>query len=189
VFNTGFFIMVKRVSVYIDGANFYGGLISLNKKFTDSKFDFARYVDSLVKKNRLVEIKYYNAFVKKDVNEKIWQKQSDLFARLNKIPKCMVRLCTRKSRWDNFREEYHIIKGDDIMLALDMVEDCYEDKFDVGILISGDGDFLELVKKIKKKSKKVMVCYFENCVSKVLLRNVDESKVINKKIVKKFFWS
>jgi len=184
----GFFIMVKRISVYIDGANFYGGLTSIDKRYTDNRFDFERYVSSLVGKNKLVEIKYYNAFVKKSVNRNIWEKQKKFFDRLNKVPKCMVRLCTRKSRLDIFGKEYHVIKGDDIMLALDMIEDCYNDKFDKAILISGDGDFIELIKRVKNKGKDVEVCYFEKCISGSLLRCVDKTKLISKKIVKRFFW-
>jgi len=52
------FIMIKRVSVYIDGANFYGGLTSINKRFTDTKFDFENYIKSLVGKGDLVSINY-----------------------------------------------------------------------------------------------------------------------------------
>lgn len=180
--------MVKRISVYIDGANFYGGLTSIDGKFTDGKFDFESYVDFLVKGNELIEIKYYNAFVKKNVNEKIWKKQKALFDRLNKIPKCMVRLCTRKSRIDGFGEEYHVIKGDDIMLALDMIEDCYNDKFDKVILISGDRDFAELIKRVNRKGKEVEVCYFQKCASGFLLGHANKTRLINKKIVKRFFW-
>jgi len=66
--------MAKRVSVYIDGANFYGGLTSINKRFTDTKFDFENYVRYLIEKESLVRINYYNALIKKKVNEKIWKK-------------------------------------------------------------------------------------------------------------------
>ena len=69
--------MVKRVSVYIDGANFYGGLTSISQKFTDTKFDFENYIKYIVGKDRLVKVNYYNALIKKKINEKIWQKQKD----------------------------------------------------------------------------------------------------------------
>ena len=57
--------MMKRVCVYIDGANFYGGLTSLNKNFSDLNFDFENYVKYLCKKDTLVRVYYYNALVKK----------------------------------------------------------------------------------------------------------------------------
>lgn len=180
--------MVKRICVYIDGANFYGGLTSINKRFSDTKFDFENYIDYLVGNDKLVKIYYYNALVKKRINEKIWKKQNDFFNRLHKIPKCKVTLCTRKSRLNILGEEYHTIKGDDIFLALDMIEDCYNDNFDRVILISGDGDFAELLKRVKRKGKEIEICYFERCVSSILLKKADRIRLINRKIANKFFW-
>ena len=182
------FLMVKRICVYIGGANFYGGLTSLNKNFSDLTFDFENYTTYLCKKDKLVQIYYYNAHIKKKINDKIWAKQKKLFDRLHKISKCTVSLCTRKSRLNILGEEYHTIKGDDIYLALDMIEDCYNDKFDKVILISGDGDFTELLKRIKKKSKEIEVCYFKGCSSKGLLNQADKIHLINKKITNKFFY-
>ncbi|MDA3836541.1 MAG: NYN domain-containing protein [Nanoarchaeota archaeon] len=181
--------MKERVSVYIDGANFYGGLTSIDKKFVDNRFDVEKYVNDLIGNNRLVRISYYNAFVKKKINGHAWKKQKDFFDRLHKIPRCKVTLCTRKSRLNILGEEYHTIKGDDIFLALDVIEDCYNDKFDRIVLISGGADFVELLKRIKKKGKSIEVCYFEKCVSNVLLRKADKVRVINKKVIKKYFWS
>ncbi len=178
----------KRICFYIDGANFYGGLTSINRRYTDNKFDFENYINYLVGKDKLVQIYYYNALVKKRINEKIWEKQKNFFNRLHKIPKCKVSLCTRKSRLNILGEEYHTIKGDDILLALDMIEDCYNNRFDKVILISGDGDFTELLKRVKKKGKEIEICYFNNCVSNILLKKSDKIHLINKKIIKKFFF-
>ena len=85
-------------------------------------------------------------------------------------------------------KEYYTIKGDDIFLALDMIEDCYNEKFDKTILISGDGDFTELLKRVKKKEKEIEVCYFKNCSSKFLLNQANKIHLINKKITNKFFY-
>ena len=178
----------KRTCVYIDGANFFGGLTSLNKRFTDTKFDFENYVQKIIGNNSLIKVYYYNALIKKRINEKIWKKQKSPFERLNKLPKWKVSLCTRKSRLNILGEEYHTIKGDDLMLALDAMEDCYNDVYDRAIIISGDGDFTELLKRIRNKEKEVEICYFDNCVSKVLLKNANKIRLINKKTVKKFFY-
>ena len=181
-------VELKRVCVYVDGANFYGGLTSLNKNFSDLNFDFENYVKYSCKQDKIVKIYYYNAHVKKKTNNKIWTKQKKLFDRLHKIPKCKVSLCTRKSRLNILGEEYHTIKGDDIYLALDMIEDCYNNKFDKVVLFSGDGDFTELLKRVKKKEKEVEVCYFKNCSAKVLLNQANKIHLINKKITNKFFY-
>lgn len=180
--------MVKRVCVYIDGANFYGGLTSINKKFSDTKFDFENYIKYLLGSEKLVQVSYYNALIKKKINEKIWKKQFDFFDRLRKIPKFKVSLCTRKSRLNILGEEYQTIKGDDILLALDMIEDCYNDRFDKAILFSGDGDFTELLKRVRNKGKEVEICYFDNCFSGVLLNQANKTRIIDKKIANKFFW-
>ena len=119
------FDMKKRVCIYIDGANFYGGLTSINRRFTDTKFDFEKYIKFLTSKDELVHINYYNALVKKKVNERVWEKQINMLNRMRKIKKCRVTLCTRKSRLNILGEEFHTIKGDDLSLALDAIEDCY----------------------------------------------------------------
>ena len=179
---------MKRICVYIDGANFYGGISSINPKYTDTKFDFERYIKNIVGKNQIVKIYYYNALVKKSVNFKIWNKQRELFSRLHRIKNFKVTLCTKKSRLNILGEEYHTIKGDDICLALDMQGDAYENKYDKAILISSDGYFVPLVKNARKLNKEVEICYFRDCVAKELLKEANKNNLINKKIVKKFFF-
>ena len=179
--------MVKRISIYIDGANFYGGISSINPKYTDAKFDFERYIKYLVGENELTKIYYYNASLKQQINEELFKKQQRLFSRLRNIRKCKVIICKRKPRITEHGREYYTIKGDDINLAIDMLDDACENKYDKVILISSDGDFIPLVKRVKSKGKIVEVCYFKNCVSKELLRVVDEFKIIDKKILRKFF--
>ncbi len=71
-----------------------------------------------------------------------------LFALLEKIPKCKVVLCKRQKRVDT-EEEYYIIKGDDTYLSLDMLRDVCKDKYDKAILISGEGDFTQLVNYVR----------------------------------------
>tara|TARA_Y100000310_G_C20435977_1_gene693749 strand:+ start:178 stop:771 length:594 start_codon:yes stop_codon:yes gene_type:complete len=180
--------MVVRVCVYIDGANFYGGLRFINPRYTDEKFDFENYIKYLTKKYSLIKIYYYNASLKQQLNKEPFRRQQILFSRLRKIKSCEVILCKRKPRIGVGGEEYHIIKGDDVCLTLDMISDAYENLYDKAILISSDGDFTPLVERVRKLKKEVDVCYFEDCVSDDLLRASNRNNLINKKIVKKFFF-
>ena len=180
--------MKKRVSTYIDGANFYGGLRSINPRYTDEKFDFENYIKYLTKSDYIIDIYYYNASLKQQLSKKPFRRQQILFSRLRKINNCNVVLCKRKPRIDTEGKEYHIIKGDDVYLTIDMISDAYENKYDKAVLISSDGDFTPLVDKIRRLKKEVDICYFENCVSDDLLKASTEVHLINKKIVKKFFW-
>ena len=52
--------MVKRVSVYIDGANFYYGLKTINPRYSDIFFDFKKFIEKIVGNNKLIIIYYYN---------------------------------------------------------------------------------------------------------------------------------
>ena len=71
---------------------------------------------------------------------------------------------------------------------MDMIEDCYNNDFDKAILISGDGDFVELVGRVKKKGKEIEICYFKGCASIPLLKKADKVRLINRKITNRFFY-
>ncbi len=69
-----------------------------------------------------------------------------------------------------------------------MLSDAYENKYDKAILMSSDGDFSPLIEKVKKLKKEVNICYFADCVSDDLLNMSNGRYLINKKIVKRFFY-
>lgn len=180
---------MERVSIYIDGANFYGGLRTINEKYTDTKFDFERYLKDIVGSQRkLISVYYYNASLKQQINPKIFQKQQRFFERLRKIEHFNLILCKRQKRQDKDGKHYYTIKGDDIHLAIDMLKDAYENKFDTAVLISGDGDFAPLIRSVKQKGKKVENYHFEGNISLDLLKECNINVTINKKIVNKFFY-
>jgi len=186
--NTGFIKMVERISIYIDGANFVYGIKTLNPKYSDYHFDFENFIKMLVGNDDLIDIFYYNASLKQAINPRRFREQQKLLARLRKITKCKVVLCKRQKRFNKEDEEYYTIKGDDISLALDMLNDAWGDKYDKAILISGDGDFAPLLRYVKDKKKKVEVISFEDIASKNLLNEAVRFNFINKKIANKFFW-
>jgi len=180
--------MRKRISIYIDGANFVYGLKTLNPKYSDYHFDFENFIRKIIGDNDLIDIFYYNASLKQDVNPRRFKEQQKLLARLRKITKFKVVLCKRQKRFNKDDEEYYTIKGDDINLALDMLNDAWENKYDKAILISGDGDFAPLVKYVKNKNKEVEAISFDKIASGNLINEVNKFTFINKKTANKFFW-
>jgi len=180
--------MVKGISLYIDGANFVYGMKSLSLKYSDYHFDFANFFKKIIGKNNLIDIFYYNASLKQVINPRRFKEQQKLLARLRKITKCKVILCKRQKRFNKDDEEYYTIKGDDINLALDMLNDAWENKYDEAILFSGDGDFAPLLKYVKNKNKKVEVISFDELASRNLLNEANKFCFINKKTANKFFW-
>ena len=47
----------------------------------------------------------------------------------------------------------------------DILSDAYDDVYNVGILVSSDGDFVPLVKKVQSMEKRVKILYFEKLQS------------------------
>ncbi|MDA3836800.1 MAG: NYN domain-containing protein [Nanoarchaeota archaeon] len=181
--------MSNRISIFIDGANFYHGSKTINTRYSDIFFDFENFIKSIVGNDELVNIYYYNAPLKENLNKYVYWNQIKLFNRLRKIPKLNLVLCKRQKRLDGSDEEYFVIKGDDIHLSIDMLRDAYKNKYDKVILISGDGDFAPLIRYVKEEGKEVVNYSFEGSASRDLLKEFPKANrlFITKKMINKNF--
>lgn len=180
---------MENVSIFIDGNNFYHGLRNLyGRDKSLKKFNFDKFINYLIKDNHLIKIFYYNAQLDELKNPEKFESQKEFFEKLKKIPKLNLRLCKLlKRKLPSSDKYYYVLKEDDIYMAVDIVEGACENKFDIAILISGDGDFVPAVKSVKKKNKKVINIYFKKSSSRNLKNDCDDSIEINKKILDKFF--
>jgi len=178
---------MERISVYIDGANFYHSIQGLKKSYSDFYFDFKKYINKITKGKKLIDVYYFNAPLKQQYNPETYHKQQLQITRLEKAGFKIV-LCKRKKTIDKDGKESHKIKEDDIRLALQMQKDAYLNRFDTAYLFSGDGDFAPLQEYLNEKSKKIKVFYFQNSGSLSLLRSCKfNCEVIDKKVVNKYF--
>ncbi len=173
----------ERVAIFIDGSNLYYSL----KNLKDGRIDFKKLRQLLTKTKMLISTFYYNAPLKENFNKYVYWNQMKLFSRLRKIPRCKVVLCKRQKRVDRDEKEYYVIKGDDIHLSLDMLRDACKDKYDKAILISGDGDFTQLVNYVRKEDKEVNVYAFKKLTSVDLINKANKHFWIDKKMVNKMF--
>lgn len=180
---------MKRISIFIDGNNFYHGLRNLyGKDKSLKKFNFEKFINFLIKNNELIEIFYYNAQLDKSKDPKKFSSQKEFFEKLKQIPKLNLRLCKLlKRKIPNSKEYYYVLKEDDIHMAVDIVEGACDDKFNTAVLISGDGDFVPAVKSVKNRNKKVINLYFRKSSSRNLKNDCDESIELNKEMLDKFF--
>ena len=178
---------MARISIFIDGANFYHGMKLINPKYSDFYFDFVKYIKKITKGSVLVDVYYFNAPLKQQFNPITYTKQQLLFERLKKAGYNVI-LCKRKKRTDSDGNESHQIKEDDIRLALQMQKDAYNNKYDTAYLFSGDGDFAPLPEYLKEKGKKIKIFYFKGSESLSLLRCCDfNCEVLTKRIINQNF--
>jgi len=180
---------MKRVSIFIDGNNFYH---SLKKVYGDSKnfieFNFDKFAKFLANEREIVDVFYYNAPLDRTRNVNKYKSQQKFFERIKKVPKLSLRLCKLvKRKIKKTGDFYYTIKEDDIHMAVDMVEGAFDDRFDVAILVSGDGDFVPAVKAVQRKKKKVENICFKKSFSSNLKQNCDWSFMLKKEILDKFF--
>jgi len=146
----------ERVSIFIDGSNFYHSTKKLN---IVNKINFQKLINELVKGRELIKVFYYNASLDISANPKIYWEQQKFFDVLRKIPKFKVILCKlRKVKRDD-KIEYEM-KGDDTYLVSDFVGEAYENNYDTAIIVSDDEDFVSPIKRVRKLGKKIENAYF-----------------------------
>ena len=172
----------ERVTIFIDGSNFYHS-VKGTFHIHDNQVDFTKLIEILKNKRMLIGVYYYNAPLDRGYNFEIYRKQQKFFSELRKIPGFNVVLCNmRKIRKSDGTYEF-AVKGDDIHLATDMLSFAYENVYDTAILVSGDGDFVPVIKKVQKLGKKVENAYFSVSRSD-FLRNVCNSSTLLDEVVK-----
>ncbi|MDA1188995.1 MAG: NYN domain-containing protein [Chloroflexi bacterium] len=150
--NTQYTAWSPRVSIFIDGSNLYHSLDENCRRFD---LDFKAFADKLADGRELHRVYYYNVQRDAERNPQAYQDQQKFFSALYNTPYLEVRLGTSKQRGDITVE-----KGVDIMLATDLLQMAWNNLYDVGILVSGDGDFSYAVQQVKNTGKHMEVAAF-----------------------------
>lgn len=145
----------QDVAVFIDGANLFYA-----QKTLGIKIDYKRLYNFLNRYKRITSIRIYLAFDRQSDKEKGFIQQ------LEKIG--YVVICKQLKV---IRQNGKIIvkKGNlDIELALDAFE--LQNQYRTIVLFSGDSDFSILLKRLQRRSKKVIVFSTRKHVSKELIQ-------------------
>jgi len=143
----------ERVGVFIDVQNMYYAARQLK-----GKLDFDALLQACVLDRRLIQASAY-VVESKEID------QSGFIAMLQQRA-IEVRRKTLKVRSDGS------MKGDwDMEMALDVLD--MAPKLDVVVLVSGDGDFTSLVKRVKSMGPRVEVVAFPRNTAKSLLEAAD----------------
>jgi uncharacterized LabA/DUF88 family protein len=152
-----------RVGVFIDVQNVYYGARRLK-----GKLDFDALLDAAVSKRRLILATAYVVETK--------ETDQTQFIQVLQKRAIEVRRKTLNIRTDGS------MKGDwDMELALDVLDAA--DNLDVVVLVSGDGDFTSLVKRVKAIGPRVEVIAFPRHTAKALVEAADEFKPLDRKFM------
>jgi uncharacterized LabA/DUF88 family protein len=143
----------KRAIVYIDGFNLYYGSV----KGTAYKWlNLQRYFELLRNDDDVVQIHYFTALVQGShvVNQRIYLQALDTLPKVNvvlgnhknKRATCRVPLCTYtgEKKFTTWEE-----KRTDVNIAVQMMDDAYQNACDLFVVVSGDSDIVPPLYKIK----------------------------------------
>lgn len=156
--------MPERVIAYIDGFNLYFGLKDKGwKRFY--WLDVALLAENLLKEGQqLEEVRYFSARISGPRGK---QERQNAFLEANaELHKCTMhygqyldkrRVCPKCKYVHLVPEE----KMTDVNIAVEMMADAYQNKFDTALLISADSDLAPPAKKVKElfESKRVVAAF------------------------------
>jgi len=168
----------ERLTIFIDGSNLYHSLQALKI----SKINFSKFVEFLKKDKMLISVFYYNASLDISIDKKKYWEQQKFFDFLRRIPGFKVILARMKKHKRENGKMIFEVKGDDIMLATDIISGAYENLYDTAMIVSGDEDFVPAIKKCQKLGKKVGNVYFSSTSSNYLKHSCDFSICMDKYI-------
>lgn len=182
----------KRLIGYIDGFNLYFGLKSRGWR-RYYWLDLRRLIENLLKPGqRLVAVKYFTARVaatRTDADKT--RRQTVYLEALQTLPDLRIfcghyLLRPQKCRSCGFQDQVPTEKMTDVNVAVEMLTDAYEDRFDAALLISADGDLVPPVAAVRRlfPAKRVTVVFPPGRHSNRLKQAASSSLIIGRKTLK-----
>lgn len=166
-----------RVMVFYDGAYFKAGQVFFRYKEKRGWFDlpelhglFEKYVAAKAKAStdvtKVVAAHYYDGRTTTNVVvQDQLEKERDFEMALIKagiVPHYLPVKETAKPVTQADEVKFNLAqKGVDVSFALDVLDLAHSNRFDVAVLITGDEDFVPLVRKITSLDKHAMIAHFE----------------------------
>ena len=185
---------MNRVIAYVDGFNLYFGLKSKG---------WSRYywlniqllVTNLLKQNqRLLLTKYFTARIAFPPDKQ--RRQSTFIEALETLNDFQIfygkyQLNPRQCHNCGFEDKVPNEKMTDVNIAVEILKDAYEDKFNVALLTSADSDLVPPVKALKGlfPNKRIVLAFPPNRYSLDLANSADKSFVIGRGTLAKSLFS
>ncbi len=153
---------MEQIVVFIDNSNIFKGF----RKYT-IKADYEKLKNIITQGRKLNGIFLYEGVIyPMSPEKKKWYK--DLSNKSGYVI---------KASFDKISFNDAIEKKIDIKIAIDIVSLAYENAYDTAVLVSGDGDFVPVVKKVKKLNKKVELWAFRYSLANTLKGEVEQENI------------
>jgi len=181
---------IERVIAYVDGFNLYFGLKSRG---------WSRYywlniqllAQNLLKRNqRLLLTKYFTARIAGPLDKQ--ERQSTYIEALETLNDFQIfygkyQLNPRHCSHCGFQDEVPNEKMTDVNVAVEILKDAYQDKFDVALLISADSDLVPPIKTVRElfPNKRVVIACPPGRYSVDLADSANRSFVISRRRIAK----
>ncbi|KGQ21513.2 LabA-like NYN domain-containing protein [Thermus filiformis] len=152
----------ERVAVFVDGQNLFHAL----KKRGIFHLDYEKMARALAAPYGRLERRLLVTGVWVEAGGYIRQRRFTDALRYQGWEVVETRVEERPERW--------VEKESDTALAFHMTEDAIKDRWDILILVSGDGDLAYPVRKLRQMGKRVVVVQFEEFLSHHLKEAADK---------------
>lgn len=170
--------MAQRVSIVIDGSNFYHRLREANVA-RPLGFDYKKFARFLIQDRYSTWQRYYIGAIRERAGN---SKSRELRRGQRQLTNHL-----RKDGWEvvfghMLRHDdgvYHE-KGVDVLMAVDLLVGAYEDQYDTAILVSSDTDLIPALEKIRAKGKHVEYVGFSHKPSYGLITHSDVRRLLTK---------
>lgn len=152
----------ENIIIYIDNSNLFHSFQSLN-----FQCDYSKLKKIIKKQRNLLEANIYTGLM-----YPVRDKEKAWFSSLNKMG---YNLKTRAIKVAPNGKK--IEKRIDVLMAVDIISSAYEKGVDTIIIVSGDSDFVPVVKKLKDLNKKVEIWSFRKLLSQQMMDLLDPENI------------
>ena len=155
----------KRCIVYIDGYNFYYGVLDNNPSW--KWLDLQGFFSALRPDEDVVALRYFTAIIEPERHtSERRDRQKRYLKAISTFPKIEVRLGRYQMRWVTCRAtcrlEYQTPeeKKTDVNIAVSMMDDAIDGRADSIVLVSGDSDMEPAVQWIRQKYPAIKITVY-----------------------------
>jgi uncharacterized LabA/DUF88 family protein len=153
---------MERIIIFIDNSNIFKGFRKYNVKA-----DYEKLKNIIMKGRKLNGIFLYEGVVyPMSPEKKKWYK--DLSNKSGYVI---------KASFDKRTLNDTIEKKIDIKIAIDIISLAYENAYDTAVLVSGDGDFIPVVKKVKELGRDFELWAFRYSLANALREELEQRNI------------